>query len=156
MYRYVVDLVEKEKEQKKTQQELEKTTQNSTWSLAIREHSDTGTYDDSPQLDIYHDRFFVTSAFSIFFHPSHLHSNKPLANYINFTFYLTPNVWLYNQFWPLNRVWYESALIGIRELQDYVYKNVYESALRSEKVEVRLQAFKMILSGVPRSGKTTF
>ena len=37
-----------------------------------------------------------------------------------------------------------------------MYKNVYESALRSEKAEVSLQAFKMILSGVPRSGKTTF
>ena len=49
-----------------------------------------------------------------------------------------------------------SALTGIKELQDHVYKNVYESALRSEKAEVRLQVFKMILSGVPRSGKTTF
>ena len=49
-----------------------------------------------------------------------------------------------------------SALTGIKELQDHVYKNVYESALRSEKAEIRLQAFKMILSGVPRSGKTTF
>ena len=37
-----------------------------------------------------------------------------------------------------------------------MYKNVYEKALRDEKVEVRLQVFKMILSGVPRSGKTTF
>ena len=37
-----------------------------------------------------------------------------------------------------------------------MYTNVYERALRSEKVEVSLQAFKMILSGVPRSGKTTF
>ena len=37
-----------------------------------------------------------------------------------------------------------------------MYKNVYESALRNEKAEVRLQVFKMILSGVPRSGKTTF
>ena len=37
-----------------------------------------------------------------------------------------------------------------------MYRNVYESALRSEKAEVRLQVFKMILSGVPRSGKTTF
>ena len=37
-----------------------------------------------------------------------------------------------------------------------MYKNVYEHALRSERAEVRLQVFKMILSGVPRSGKTTF
>ena len=37
-----------------------------------------------------------------------------------------------------------------------MYKNIYESALRSEKAKVSLQAFKMILSGVPRSGKTTF
>ena len=37
-----------------------------------------------------------------------------------------------------------------------MYKNVYESAIRNEKAEVRLQVFKMILSGVPRSGKTTF
>ena len=37
-----------------------------------------------------------------------------------------------------------------------MYKNIYETALRSEKAEVSLQAFKMILSGVPRSGKTTF
>ena len=49
-----------------------------------------------------------------------------------------------------------SALTGIKELQDHVYKNVYENALRSERAEVRLQVFKMILSGVPRSGKTTF
>ena len=49
-----------------------------------------------------------------------------------------------------------SALTGIKELQDHVYKNIYESALRSEKAEIRLQVFKMILSGVPRSGKTTF
>ena len=34
--------------------------------------------------------------------------------------------------------------------------NVYEKALQNEKTEVRLQVFKMILSGVPRSGKTTF
>ena len=34
--------------------------------------------------------------------------------------------------------------------------NVYERALQNEKTEVRLQVFKMILSGVPRSGKTTF
>ena len=34
--------------------------------------------------------------------------------------------------------------------------NVYEKALQNEKNEVRLQVFKMILSGVPRSGKTTF
>ena len=37
-----------------------------------------------------------------------------------------------------------------------MYKNIYESALRSENAEIRLQVFKMILSGVPRSGKTTF
>ena len=37
-----------------------------------------------------------------------------------------------------------------------MYRNVYENALRSEKFEIRLQVFKMILSGVPRSGKTTF
>ena len=37
-----------------------------------------------------------------------------------------------------------------------MYKNIYESALRNEKAEVRLQVFKMILSGIPRSGKTTF
>ena len=37
-----------------------------------------------------------------------------------------------------------------------MYKHVYESALRSERAEVSLQVFKMILSGVPRSGKTTF
>ena len=48
------------------------------------------------------------------------------------------------------------CIIGIKELQDHVYKNVYESTLRNEKAEVRLQVFKMILSGVPRSGKTTF
>ena len=37
-----------------------------------------------------------------------------------------------------------------------MYTNVYKRALSNEKIEVRLQAFKMILSGVPRSGKTTF
>ena len=45
---------------------------------------------------------------------------------------------------------------GIKDLQEYVYMNVYEKALQNEKTEVRLQVFKMILSGVPRSGKTTF
>ena len=37
-----------------------------------------------------------------------------------------------------------------------MYTNVYKRALSNEKIEVQLQAFKMILSGVPRSGKTTF
>ena len=50
---------------------------------------------------------------------------------------------------------YVSALTGIKELQDHMYTNIYESALKSEKA-ISLQAFKMILSGVPRSGKTTF
>ena len=51
---------------------------------------------------------------------------------------------------------FQFVLTGIKDLQDYVFKNVYEEALRSDNIEVRLQAFKMILSGVPRSGKTTF
>ena len=51
---------------------------------------------------------------------------------------------------------FQFVLTGIKDLQDYVYKNVYEEALRNDKIEVRLQAFKMILSGVPRSGKSTF
>ena len=44
---------------------------------------------------------------------------------------------------------FQFVLTGIKDLQDYVFKNVYEEALRSDNIEVRLQAFKMILSGVP-------
>ena len=51
---------------------------------------------------------------------------------------------------------FQFVLTGIKDLQDYVFKNVYEEALKSDNIEVRLQAFKMILSGVPRSGKSTF
>ena len=51
---------------------------------------------------------------------------------------------------------YHIIQTGIKDLQEYVYMNVYEKALQNEKTEVRLQVFKMILSGVPRSGKTTF
>ena len=37
-----------------------------------------------------------------------------------------------------------------------MFKNIYEEALKHEEHEVILQVFKMILSGVARSGKSTF
>ena len=46
--------------------------------------------------------------------------------------------------------------LGVKELQEFVFTNVYEEALKNEQYEVSLHVFKMILCGVPRSGKTTF
>ena len=51
---------------------------------------------------------------------------------------------------------YIRTQLGVKELQEFVFTNVYEEALKNEKYEVDLQVFKMILCGVPRSGKTTF
>ena len=44
---------------------------------------------------------------------------------------------------------------GIKDLQEHVFTNIYEEALKNEK-QISLHVFRMILSGVPRSGKTTF
>ena len=41
-------------------------------------------------------------------------------------------------------------------LQDHVFNNIYKKALQDEKCMLRLQLFRMVLCGVPRSGKTTF
>ena len=41
-------------------------------------------------------------------------------------------------------------------LQEYMFESVYKQALRNEEQHVKLHAFKMILCGVPRSGKSTF
>ena len=45
---------------------------------------------------------------------------------------------------------------GVQLVQEYVFNNVYKKALLDEKCTVRLQVFRMVLCGVPRSGKTTF
>lgn len=45
---------------------------------------------------------------------------------------------------------------GIKGIQEHVFKTIYEEALKNEELNVRLQVFKMILSGVARSGKSTF
>ena len=47
-------------------------------------------------------------------------------------------------------------LTGVKRLQDHVFNNIYKKALQDEKHTVRLQAFRMVLCGIPRSGKTTF
>ena len=47
-------------------------------------------------------------------------------------------------------------LTGVKHLQEYVFNNIYEEALRNEKHEVALQVFRMVLCGTPRAGKTTF
>ena len=45
---------------------------------------------------------------------------------------------------------------GVKALQEYVFTNIYEEALKNEEFKVSLQVFRMILSGIPRAGKTTF
>ena len=37
-----------------------------------------------------------------------------------------------------------------------MFNNIYQKALKDEKHTIRLQVFRMVLCGVPRSGKTTF
>ena len=45
---------------------------------------------------------------------------------------------------------------GVQRLQDHVYNNIYIKALQAEEHKVELQVFRLVLCGVPRSGKTTF
>ena len=47
-------------------------------------------------------------------------------------------------------------LLGVQLLQHHVYNSVYKKALGDTKHIVNLQVFRMVLCGVPRSGKTTF
>ena len=47
-------------------------------------------------------------------------------------------------------------LSGIQLLQDHIHDNVYKKALQDTEHIVNLQVFRMVLCGVPRSGKTTF
>ena len=46
--------------------------------------------------------------------------------------------------------------IGVKDLQDYVFTNVYQAALKNEQHQISMQVFRMILCGIPRTGKTTF
>ena len=47
-------------------------------------------------------------------------------------------------------------LLGVQLLQDHIHDNVYKKALQDTEHIVNLQVFRMVLCGVPRSGKTTF
>ena len=47
-------------------------------------------------------------------------------------------------------------LLGVQLLQNHVHNNIYEKALQDTEHIVNLQVFRMVLCGVPRSGKTTF
>ena len=47
-------------------------------------------------------------------------------------------------------------LLGINDLQNYIFMNIYQEALRDEQHQVSMQVFRMILCGIPRTGKTTF
>ena len=44
----------------------------------------------------------------------------------------------------------------MKDLQDYVFTNVYQESLKNEQYQISMQVFRMILCGVPRTGKTTF
>ena len=44
----------------------------------------------------------------------------------------------------------------MKQLQDYVFTNVYQEALKNEQHQIDMQVFRMILCGIPRTGKTTF
>ena len=44
----------------------------------------------------------------------------------------------------------------MKDLQDFVFTNVYEESLKNEQLQISLQVFRMIMCGVPRTGKTTF
>ena len=45
---------------------------------------------------------------------------------------------------------------GIKDLQDYVFTNVYQEALRNEQHQISMQVFRMILFNIRPIGKTTF
>ena len=51
---------------------------------------------------------------------------------------------------------FANYLTGVKLLQEYVFNNIYKKALQDEKHTIRLQVFRLVLCGVPRSGKTTF
>ena len=54
-------------------------------------------------------------------------------------------------------LWYFTNIqTGIKDLQDYVFTNVYQEALKNERHQISMQVFRMILCGIPRTGKTTF
>ena len=55
-----------------------------------------------------------------------------------------------------NHTLFHDYLTGVKRLQDHVFNNIYKKALQDENCTVRLQVFRMVLCGVPRSGKTTF
>ncbi|MCG8622745.1 MAG: hypothetical protein MJE68_12215, partial [Proteobacteria bacterium] len=44
----------------------------------------------------------------------------------------------------------------MKDLQDYIFTNVYQESLKNEQHQISLQVFRMLLCGVPRTGKTTF
>jgi hypothetical protein len=45
---------------------------------------------------------------------------------------------------------------GVELLQNHFHNNIYKKALQDTEHIVKLQVFRMVLCGVPRSGKTTF
>ena len=47
-------------------------------------------------------------------------------------------------------------LSGVQNLRDHFHNNVYKTVLRDTGHTLNLQVFRMVLCGVPRSGKTTF
>ena len=44
----------------------------------------------------------------------------------------------------------------MKDLQDFIFTNVYQESLKNEQHQISLQVFRMIMCGVPRTGKTTF
>ena len=44
----------------------------------------------------------------------------------------------------------------MKDLQDYIFTNVYQESLKNEEHQIDLQVFRMLMCGVPRTGKTTF
>ena len=44
----------------------------------------------------------------------------------------------------------------MKDLQDYIFTNVYQESLKNEQHQIDLQVFRMLMCGVPRTGKTTF
>ena len=44
----------------------------------------------------------------------------------------------------------------MKDLQDYIFTNIYQESLKNEQHQISLQVFRMIMCGVPRTGKTTF
>ena len=44
----------------------------------------------------------------------------------------------------------------MKDLQDFIFTNVYQESLKNEQLQISLQVFRMIMCGVPRTGKATF